>query len=94
MSLIGTESVRTLGLSVHVFSQCDGNSEVAACLPALWNHSVAVASLPQSIATSERCPKSMMEGRFTARLLHDIGKVIFLAEIDKYRPILGTSPRV
>ena len=93
VSLIGTESVRTLALSVHVFSQCDGNSKVAPYLPALWDHSVAVASLAQHIATSEDCAKAIVEESFTAGLLHDIGKVIFLSEmLDKYRLILGTSP--
>jgi HD-like signal output (HDOD) protein len=93
VSLIGTESVRTLVLSVHVFSQCDGSSEVAAYLPALWDHSVAVASLAQRIATSESCSKAIVEESFTAGLLHDIGKVILLSEmLDKYRHIVGTSP--
>jgi HD-like signal output (HDOD) protein/CheY-like chemotaxis protein len=93
VSLIGTESVRTLVLSVHVFSQCDGDSEAAPYLPALWDHSAAVASLAQRIATSERSSKAVVEESFTAGLLHDIGKVIFLSEmLDKYRHILGTNP--
>jgi putative nucleotidyltransferase with HDIG domain len=93
VNLIGTESVRTLVLSVHVFSQCEANSEVAAYLPALWDHSVTVASLAQRIATSEGCPKAVVEESFTAGLLHDIGKVIFLSEmLDKYRRILGSDP--
>ena len=94
VSLIGTESVRTLVLSVHVFSQCDGNSEVAAYLPALWGHSMTVASLAQRIASSEGCPKAMVEESFTAGLLHDVGKVVLLAEMfDKYRRILESDPR-
>ena len=40
VSLIGTETVRALVLSVHVFSSCD-NPELGAYLPALWDHSVA-----------------------------------------------------
>jgi HD-like signal output (HDOD) protein len=92
ISLIGTETVRTLVLSVHVFSSCD-NSEVAAYLPALWDHSIAVGSLAQRIATSQGCPKAAVEESFTAGLLHDVGKVIFLSEMaGKYRKILGTNP--
>jgi HD-like signal output (HDOD) protein len=93
VSLIGTESVRTLVLSVHVFAQCDGNSEAAAYLPALWDHSVAVGSLAQRIASSQRCTKALIEESFTAGLLHDIGKVVFLAEMPgKYREIIGADP--
>jgi HD-like signal output (HDOD) protein len=92
VSLIGTETVRTLVLSVHVFSRCDGNSEVAAYLPALWDHSVAAASLAQRVASSQACGKAMVEESFTAGLLHDIGKVILLSEmLSKYREILGTK---
>jgi putative nucleotidyltransferase with HDIG domain len=93
VNLIGIESVRTLVLSIHVFSRCEANSEVAAYLPALWEHSVTVASLAQRIATAEGCAKAVIEESFTAGLLHDIGKVMFLSEmLDKYRRIIGVDP--
>ena len=92
VTLIGTETVRTLVLSVHVFSHFERNSDVAACLPALWEHSVAAATLAQEIAISEKCAKAVVEESFTAGLLHDIGKVVLLAEMPReYRPILGTT---
>jgi putative nucleotidyltransferase with HDIG domain len=93
VNLIGTESVRMLVLSVHIFSQCESSSEIAAYLPALWDHSVTVATLAQRIATSQGCPKALAEESFTAGLLHDIGKIIFLSEmLEQYRPIPGVSP--
>ena len=92
VSLIGTETVRTLVLSAHVFSSCN-NSEVTAYLPALWDHSIAVACLAQRIASSQGCAKSAVEECFAAGLLHDVGKVIFLAEMAcQYRKVLGTNP--
>lgn len=93
VNLIGIESVRTLVLSIHVFSRYESNSEVVAYLPALWEHSVKVASLAQRIATEQRCAKPVIEESFAAGLLHDIGKVILFSEmLDKYRPILGADP--
>jgi len=83
LTLIGNETVRTLVLSVHVFSQFDGNSKASASLPALWDHSIAVSALAQRIANSENCPKTMLEECFTAGLLHDIGKVVLLAELPR-----------
>jgi len=89
ISLIGTENVRTLALSVHVFSQFDQNSEVAGYLSALWNHSVETAALAKKIAGSENCSKSVLEESFTAALLHDVGKVVLLAEMPRqYRSLL------
>ncbi len=83
LSLIGTETVRTLVLSVHVFSQLDNNAQAVVSLPALWDHSVAVSSLAQRIANSEGCAKALVEESFTAGLLHDIGKVVLLAEMPR-----------
>ncbi len=92
LSLIGTETVRTLVLSVHVFSQFERNSKVAPSLPALWDHSAAVSALAQRIASSEGCAKAMVEECFTAGLLHDIGKVVLLAEMPReYHQIFETN---
>jgi putative nucleotidyltransferase with HDIG domain len=93
LSLIGTETVRTLVLSVHVFSQFERDKQVTASLPALWDHSVEVSSLAQRIANSEGCAKTMVEESFTAGLLHDIGKVVLLAEMPReYHQIFEMSP--
>lgn len=83
LSLIGTETVRTLVLSVHVFSQFDGKPQIRESLTALWEHSLAVASLAQRIVAGEGCPKATVEESFTAGLLHDIGKVVLLAEMPR-----------
>lgn len=89
VSMIGTETVRTLVLSVHVFSHFDNNSDVAPFLPALWEHSINTAGLSQKIAVSEGAAKTKVDECFTAGLLHDVGKVVLLAELPRdYRPII------
>jgi putative nucleotidyltransferase with HDIG domain len=80
VSLIGVETVRTLTLSIHVFSRFDRNATVSARLAALWEHSVRVATLAQRIAAAETGNKGMAEECFAAGLLHDVGKVILLGE--------------
>ena len=93
LSLIGTETVRTLVLSVHVFSQFEGKSQIRESLTALWEHSLAVASLSQRIVAGEGCAKAMVEESFTAGLLHDIGKVVLLAEMPReYHEIFEVQP--
>lgn len=93
LTLIGNETVRTLALSVHVFSQFEGNSKVSANLTALWDHSVAVSTLAQRIANSEACPKGVLEECFTAGLLHDLGKVVLLAELPQGYLKICTTPQ-
>lgn len=83
LTMIGTETVRTLVLSVHVFSQFEGRPQIAAILPALWEHSVGVSSLAQRIAVAENSPKALAEECFTAGLLHDLGKVVLLSELPR-----------
>ena len=83
LTLIGLDNVRTLVLSVNVFAQFDGNSRVAASLPCLWDHSTAVSKLAQQIAAAENCPKALLEECFTAGLLHDLGKLVLMAEFPK-----------
>ncbi len=92
LTLIGTETVRTLVLSVHVFSQFDGNRQVAASLPALWDHSIAVSTMAHRIASAENSAKAIVEECFTAGLLHDLGKVVLMAELPKeYLQVYATD---
>ena len=81
VTLIGTEMVRALVLSVHVFSQfADPTSSDYATL---WEHSIAVACLAQRVAVGERCAKALVDESFTAGILHEIGKLVLLAEMPK-----------
>jgi HD-like signal output (HDOD) protein len=91
VTLIGTEMVRALVLSVHVFSQFEDQEGAAPYLIALWEHSIAVGSLSRRIAASEKCAKGLVDESFTAGLLHDIGKLVLLAQMAKeYGAMLET----
>ena len=80
VSLIGLDTVRTLALTIHVFSRFGGTAAIAAQVMALWEHSVRVAALAQRIAAAECGQKAMAEECFAAGLLHDLGKVILIGE--------------
>jgi HD-like signal output (HDOD) protein len=80
VSLIGIDTVRTLALSIHVFSRFGRNTATSAQISALWEHSVQVAALAQRIAAMENGNKAMAEECFAAGLLHDLGQVILLGE--------------
>jgi putative nucleotidyltransferase with HDIG domain len=93
VSLIGAETVRSLTLSINVFSQFEQHSSAAMHLPALWDHSVAVAALAQKVALLETSNKALSEESFTAGLLHDVGKIVLLAEMPKeYEKVLYPLP--
>lgn len=81
LTLVGLENVRTLVLSVNVFSQFEGNAHVGTYLPRIWDHSIAVSNLAQKIALAENSSKGLLEECASAGLLHDVGKVVLLAEL-------------
>jgi HD-like signal output (HDOD) protein/CheY-like chemotaxis protein len=89
LSLIGAETIRSLTLSIHVFSQLDRNPLTAVHFPALWDHSVSVASLAHRIALSETRSKAIAEESFTTGLIHDVGRIVLLAELpNEYRRVI------
>lgn len=81
ITLIGTETLRALVLSSHVFSRFKDQS--AADCGTLCDHAVKVSSLAQHIALSEKCGKSIVDECFTAGILHDLGKLVLLAEMPR-----------
>ena len=89
LSHIGTENIRSLALSVHVFSKFDRNATTATHFPALWDHSASVASLAHRIAMSQTGDKAVADASFTAGLIHDVGKVVLLAEFpNEYQQVI------
>jgi HD-like signal output (HDOD) protein/ActR/RegA family two-component response regulator len=88
--MIGMDMVRALVVSVHVFSQFEAKPSVSSRWEDLWEHSVAVASLSKRIAAAQKSIKVVLEDSFTAGLLHDVGKIILLAEMPaEYADILN-----
>ena len=83
VTLIGTEMVRALVLSVQIFSQFEEQPGAASYWRTLWEHSMSVASLARQIALAEACGKNAVEESFTAGLLHEIGKLVLLARMPK-----------
>lgn len=89
ITLIGTELVRALVLSLHVFSQFK-DPDSADC-GILWEHGIAVSSLAQRIAVCEQCAKNVVDECSTAGILHEIGKLVLLAERPRqYTELLAT----
>jgi HD-like signal output (HDOD) protein len=89
LSLIGAETVRSLTLSIHVFSQSSREPATAAHYSALWVHSVAVAALAQRVAMQETKNKAVSDEAFTTGLIHDVGKIVLLSELpNEYRRVI------
>ena len=81
VTLLGTETLKSLVLGVHLFSsfepkQCEGFS-----LGHVWSHSHRVAELARAIAKLESDDGEFADTCFSAGLLHDAGKLLLVQEM-------------
>lgn len=80
---LGLENVRTLVLSIQVFSLFDATKVRSFSAETLWEHSFRVGILARDIATLERRPAEEVETAFTAGLLHDVGKLVLVSGVPR-----------
>jgi HD-like signal output (HDOD) protein/CheY-like chemotaxis protein len=73
---LGTETLRSLVLSLQVFSAYQAHPKLQVTPEALWTHSLQVGQLAKMIAKAEQQPPKIVEAAFTAGLLHEIGILI------------------
>jgi putative nucleotidyltransferase with HDIG domain len=75
VQLLGLETVRSLALSMQVFSQFE-NSTRRLSVTQTWQHSVRVARLARELARRMGLDQRSIDEAFTAGLLHDVGKLV------------------
>jgi putative nucleotidyltransferase with HDIG domain len=74
--ILGTGTIRSLALSLNVFSAFSLPKSTGGCIERVWTHSARVARLAQRIAKLEGGDEKTREEAFTAGLLHDVGQLI------------------
>lgn len=86
---LGVETIKSLVLSLQVFSQFDA-AKIRACqLGGLWSHSWETAVLAKRICTTELADPRVVDYAFISGLLHDLGKLVLATNLtDLYRSAL------
>lgn len=77
VTFLGMETIKTLVLSLGVFSSAQKGSSVDALAQQLSRHSLIVTSYLQNILKIENIPQAEAEELYVAGMLHDIGMLIF-----------------
>lgn len=86
---LGVESVKSLVLTVQVFTQFDRARECGFPIESVWEHSVSVATAARSLARIEGADRTLAEEAFVGGLLHDSGKLVLAANFpEHYEEIL------
>ncbi|MGD1085105.1 MAG: response regulator [Verrucomicrobiota bacterium] len=81
IAYIGLETTKALVLLAHTVSAFDKNKLAGYSVESLWTHSVCTGRIAQQIALMEKGGLEMAEQSFAAGLLHDIGKLLFCANL-------------
>ena len=91
---LGAERTKALILvantSLHFdLSECKGFSQ-----DQFWRHSLSTAGFARSITQMEMAGAKLADEAFTAGLLHDVGKLLFAANLpEKYSQMLAVARR-
>jgi HD-like signal output (HDOD) protein/CheY-like chemotaxis protein len=83
VAYLGLEATRTLVLLAHTFSEFEGLPRVGFSVDELWFHSVLVGQFARQIALVEQQEPDPGEQAYAAGLLHDLGKILFAANLPK-----------
>lgn len=83
VAYLGLDTIKSLVLSIHAFSQFEKTETGALKIESLWNHSMQVGSSAKRISLIETQDRKTAEEAFTAGLLHDIGKLIMAVNLPK-----------
>jgi HD-like signal output (HDOD) protein len=93
VNLLGLETIKSLILSIKIFSQFDHPGMTS--LSSLWDHSISTAMIARSMATQRDLTQNQIDEAFMAGLLHDVGKLILLDKLPEKRQeisnILGSN---
>lgn len=76
VKLLGTETIRVLILSIHLFSTISPKRFPGFSLKRLWEHSTRVACFARAIAEVENAGPDDRDDCFIAGMLHDVGKLV------------------
>lgn len=90
--LLGLETIKSLVLSVKIFSEFSQKKNSWFNLDAIFNHSISVSAHAKSIVKSEKMDQEVINYSLMAGLLHDLGKLILATNFkDTYRQLLTES---
>jgi HD-like signal output (HDOD) protein/CheY-like chemotaxis protein len=78
---LGLETIKSLVLVLHIFSQFDSSPGVKMRVQELHHHSLATGVMARRIARLAKREPWLADECFTAGLLHDIGRLVLVANL-------------
>jgi HD-like signal output (HDOD) protein len=92
VTLLGIETVKSLVMSLQIFSQTDMARGAGLSLEILWEHSLLVAKFARQITLKQTNDPRLAGDAFTAGLLHDVGRIVLASNLPKeYAEIIAAA---
>ena len=89
VTLLGIDLIKSLVLSIQVFSAFNGKVPGHFRINELWEHSSAVGRSARTIAKSMKLDNQEADHAFISGLLHDVGKLVLASNLpDEYSTVL------
>ena len=90
--LLGLETIKSLVLSVKIFSEFSQKKFSWFNIDELFNHSMSVSCFAQAIVKNEKMDRDLISNSLMAGILHDLGKLILATNFPKpYREVLTAA---
>lgn len=90
--LLGLEAIKSLVLSVKIFSEFRQKEYSWFNMDALFNHSISVSTYAKAIVKHEKMHQDLINYSLMTGLLHDLGKLILATNFkDTYQQVLVES---
>ena len=84
VSYLGLENIRTLVLTVKIFSDLKNYNIDIKEIEQLWKHSLEVGKTAKMIASLEDLDQNVIDNSFLAGMLHDLGKLILIVNFPEF----------
>lgn len=81
VQFLGVGRVRSLVLSLHVFSRFEQSRFKNFSIEQVWKHSMSAGLVAQKIARLQKMDRAFQDETYVAGMLHDIGKVMLAASL-------------
>jgi len=92
VQILGFSMVKTLALSIFMYTRFDPARLPGFPLERIWKHSVATGLTARKLAMQERKGPEIVDVGFTAGILHDIGKLVMgLALPEEYQACVARA---
>ncbi len=92
VNLLGTEIIKALIISLHLFSRFDMDRFPGFSLELLWKHSLTTGLFAKTIAQTERRSIAETDDCYISGLLHDVGKLLLATNFEaSYQEVLCRS---